>query len=41
MPLAELILTAIIMLIGEEGVDYCLYENDEDWWKLRLYTRIN
>ena len=39
--LVDLILTAITMLIGEEGVDYAFYEQDKDWWALRLYTRIN
>lgn len=38
---AELTFTALIMLMGEEGVDYALYEEDEDWWALRLYTRRN
>lgn len=38
---AELTFTAMIMLMGEEGVDYALYEEDEDWWALRLYTRRN
>ena len=37
----ELIFTAMIMLMGEEGVDFCYYETDLDWWALRLYTRIN
>jgi len=42
MPLADLILTALTMLLGEEGKDYCLYGCDgEDWWILRLYSRIN
>ena len=38
---AELIFTAMTMLLGEEGVDFCYYETDLDWWALRLYTRIN
>ena len=38
---AELIATALIMLLGKEGVDFCFYEEDEDWWALRLYSRIN
>jgi len=38
---AELILTAMTMLMGEEGVDYALYEEDEDWWAVRLWTRRN
>ena len=37
----ELIFTAMTMLMGEEGVDYALYECDPDWWVLRLYTRRN
>lgn len=41
LPLEELIFTAFCMLIGEEGVHYCLYETDELWWALRLYTRRN
>jgi len=38
---AELTFTAMIMLMGEKGVDYALYEEDEDWWHLRLWTRRN
>lgn len=38
---AELRATAIAMLTGEEGKDFCYYEEDEDWWAIRLYTRIN
>ncbi len=38
---AELTFTALIMLMGKEGVDYALSEEDEDWWALRLYTRRN
>ena len=38
---SELIFTAWIMLRGEKGVDYALYEEDEDWWALRLWTRMN
>lgn len=38
---SELTFTALIMLIGVEGVDYALYEEDEDWWALRFYTRSN
>ncbi len=39
--LEELILTALCMLIGEEGTDYCYYEEDKDWWALRLYINRN
>jgi len=39
--LADLVLTALCMLIGKEGVDFCYYEQDKDWWALRLLTRMN
>jgi len=39
--LEELLFTAINMLIGEEGKDFAYYEQDEEWWELRLWTRIN
>jgi len=39
--LEDLIFTALCMLIGEEGIEFCYYEQDEDWWELRLLTRIN
>ena len=38
---AELSFTLMIMLIGVEGKDFCYYETDPDWWRLRLYMRIN
>lgn len=38
---SELIFTAMAMLMGEEGIDYALYECDSDWWTLRLYIRRN
>jgi len=38
---AELTFTALIMLMGEEGIDYALYECDPDWWALRLYMGRN
>ena len=38
---AELLFTAMTMLMGEEGVDFSYYECDPDWWILRLYTRRN
>ncbi len=37
----ELMRTALIMLMGVEGVDWCYYTGDFKWWELRLYTRIN
>ncbi len=37
----ELTFTLMIMLIGVEGVDFCYYEQDPDWWRLRLYMRRN
>ena len=37
----ELLFTATILLMGEQGVDYALYEEDEDWWAVRLWTRRN
>lgn len=39
--LQDLMFTLLTMLIGKEGKDWCYYENDEIWWKLRLLTRIN
>jgi len=38
---AELMFTALKMLMGEEGVAFCYYENDTIWWELRLFTRRN
>lgn len=38
---AELTLTALCMLLGKEAVDFYYYENDPEWWALRLYTRRN
>lgn len=38
---ADLTATALTMLLGKEGVDFAYYEQDEGWWILRLYTRIN
>ena len=38
---ANLTATALTMLLGEEGIDFAYYEEDEDWWTIRLYTRIN
>ena len=41
MELADLILTAFNMLLGEEGKDYCLPETDPDWWAIRLWISRN
>ena len=38
---AELILTALTMLFGREGIEFAYYENDLTWWQLRLWTRRN
>lgn len=38
---SELALTALTMLIGQEGEDFYYYENDPDWWVLRLYISRN
>lgn len=38
---AELVLTGLTMLYGVEGMDWCYYEQDQDWWRLRLYIRRN
>lgn len=38
---ADLTATALTMLLGEEGKEFAYYEEDEKWWVLRLYTRIN
>jgi len=37
----ELTLTGLIMLLGKEGREFSYYEQDPEWWALRLYTRIN
>ena len=37
----ELTFTLLVMLLGVEGKDWASYENDPDWWALRLYTRMN
>lgn len=37
----ELYFTALEMLKGEEGLDWCHYQADAEWWALRLYTRRN
>lgn len=36
-----LILTAICMLTGKEGKDFCYYECDSDWWESRLWISRN
>lgn len=41
MKVADLILTALIMLTGVEGQDYSFYENDEAWWASRLEISKN
>ena len=42
MTITALVLTAIVMLLGEEGKDWCGYGCDgEEWWALRLWTRRN
>ena len=38
---ADLVLTALTMLYGIEGMDWSYYEQDPDWWKLRLWIRRN
>ena len=38
---SELTATAVTMLLGEEGKDFCYYEEDKDWWALRLLIGIN
>lgn len=39
--LEDLIFTALTMLMGREGKDFCYYETDPDWWTIRLYSRRN
>ena len=39
--LDELMLTAIIMLLGREGEDWVYFDSYQDYWNLRLLTRIN
>lgn len=41
MKVAELVLTAMTMLLGEEGRDWCYYETDPNWWGIRLWLRRN
>lgn len=41
LPLDQLIFTLLCMLLGDEGKDWAYYETDPDWWRLRLYMRIN
>ena len=36
-----LTLTALTMLIGEEGIDFSHYEIDLDWLAIRLWIRRN
>jgi len=37
----ELIFITVAMLLGDEGKDFSYYEQDHDWWELRLFTRRN
>ena len=37
----ELTFTLVIMLTGVEGKDFCYYETDPEWWRLRLWIRRN
>ena len=41
MNLQTLILTCLVILLGEEGKHWVTYGGDLEWWTLRLYTRIN
>ena len=38
---AELIFTALTMLLGKEGVDFCYYRGDALFWRDRLYMSRN
>ncbi len=38
---SDLMFTALIMLMGVEGVDWSPYEGDEMWWKTRMFIRRN
>ncbi len=38
---SDLYLTAMNMLIGEEGIDFEYPETDPNWWWLRLYINRN
>ena len=33
---ADLVFTALTMLLGQEGIDFSYMETDENWWTLRL-----
>ncbi len=39
--LADLVFTALAMLMGEEGVDYISFKCDEGNWKASLPVRRN
>jgi len=41
MTIVELILTAIVMLLGTENEDYLIFERDIDEWKMVGYLRRN
>jgi len=37
----EIVLTAIVMLLGTEGEHYLIFERDLDEWKIVGYLRRN
>jgi len=41
MNLIDLIGTAVIVLMGEEGKDFSYYENDPDQWAIILHINRN
>ncbi len=41
MPLADLILTALALLLGEEGRDYLTLRRDAEAWELLGWIRRN
>jgi len=40
-PRGKLIVAALALLFGEEGIDWVYYESDPNWWAVRLWTRRN
>ena len=41
MKLTETILTALVMLLGEEDKDYIIFERDLDEWKIVGWLKRN
>lgn len=41
MTIVDTVLTALVMLLGTEGVDYLIFKMDPDEWKIVGYLRRN